>query len=84
MDSLKKKIVRVEPPTEKYVWWRVWVNRDGVEYPIILSEKEYKVLTIEQHLTEKLGYDSKALLEYKEAIVSQITDSFVQLQNINK
>ncbi len=64
--------------------YRVLIQQSDVEYPEFLTEKEYKVLTIEQHLVDKLGYDSKALLEYKEAIVSQITDSFVQLQNINK
>jgi hypothetical protein len=78
---VKKEIVRVEHPTDEHGLYRVWVKQSDVVYPVILTEKEYKVLIIEQHLTEKLGYDSKALLEYKEAIVSQIVDEFAQVSN---
>jgi hypothetical protein len=76
---MKKKIVRVEHPTTEHGLYRVWIGQSNVEYPVDLTEKEYKVLTIEQHLIDKMGYDRNALQEYKEAIVSQIVDEFAQV-----
>jgi len=67
----KRTIARVEKPTQEHGLYRVWFSQDGHEFPADMTEKSYKVLMIEEHLTNKLGYDRKALQEYRDAIVEE-------------
>jgi hypothetical protein len=68
---MNRKIARVE----KHGLYRVWFTQDGHEYPADMTEKQYKVLMLEQEFIRK-GVYPKDLQTYKQAVVEERDEEY--------